>query len=106
QRPEVSPGPAGIHRGHRPGEIRLVQVAQTRWPPVLGPGNQEHPYPNPATALNDPMSGANVMNSKKQTQTVTPAPAQTISVRIFGVGSGGVAMLETMMEGEFTGASF
>jgi cell division protein FtsZ len=46
------------------------------------------------------------MDNQAQTQVATPGPAKTVSVKIFGIGSAGVAMLESMAAGEFTGASF
>ncbi|MSU59772.1 MAG: hypothetical protein EXS35_16660 [Pedosphaera sp.] len=47
------------------------------------------------------------MNAESHGPGVAPdAPAQNISVKIFGVGTAGVTMLEAMQHGDFAGAKF
>jgi cell division protein FtsZ len=46
------------------------------------------------------------MKTKTQIQTVAPAPVETLSVKIFGVGNAGVGMLEAMRGDDFADANF
>jgi cell division protein FtsZ len=47
-----------------------------------------------------------VMNDETQNSAATPASAKSVSVKIFGVGTAGVHMIEQMLDGGFAGASF
>ncbi len=46
------------------------------------------------------------MNVEIQSPTPTPAPPRTISVKVFGVGTAGVRLIELMSAGDFAGTSF
>jgi cell division protein FtsZ len=46
------------------------------------------------------------MKNKIQTQTATPAPVKTLSVKIFGIGNAGVNLLEALNGDDFADANF
>ena len=46
------------------------------------------------------------MKTKVETPRVVTGPAQKLAVKIFGVGGAGVQLLDALVDGEFTGASF